>query len=128
MTKGSVILFFLILLTGGGTFLFVNRGALVDKSITEPYVEKDLPVEEIKTKLLSGDLTQKIAARKQINKLEPEEKLRVLLVLADQPEATVRLLAVRELLWIDDPKAVSKLKSLAKNDPDPDVRELAGAE
>ena len=106
MTKGTIILFFLILLTGGGAFLFVNRDALIDRSLTEPYVEKNLTAEEIRTKLLSGDLLQKIAARKQIEKLEPEEKLRVLLILADDSDVTVRLLAARELLKIEDPGAV----------------------
>jgi hypothetical protein len=127
MTKGTIILFFLILLTGGGAFLFVNRDALIDRSLTEPYVEKDLKAEEIRTKLLSGDLLQKIAARKQIDKLEPEKKLRVMLVLADKSDAIVRLLAAKELRKIDDPKAVAKLAWLAENDPDETVREVAGA-
>lgn len=127
MTKGTIILFFLILLTGGGAFLFVNRDALIDRSLTEPYVEKNLTAEEIRTKLLSGDLLQKIAARKQIEKLEPEEKLRVLLILADDSDVTVRLLAARELLKIEDPGAVDKLSWLAENDPDETVREVAGS-
>ena len=127
MTKGTIILFFLILLTGGGAFLFVNRDALIDRSLTVPYVEKNLTAEEIRTKLLSGDLLQKIAARKQIDKLEPEKKLRVMLVLADKSDAIVRLLAAKELRKIDDPKAVAKLAWLAENDPDETVREVAGA-
>jgi HEAT repeat protein len=127
MTKGMVILFLLILLTGGGTFAFVNRDALIDNSLTEPYVEKDLTTEEIRSKLLSGDLKQKLAASKQIGKLPKEEKIRVLLKLSGDNESTSRLMAVKKLLQIDDPRVKEKLKWLSENDPDELVRQVAGS-
>lgn len=126
MTKGVVILFLLILLTGGGTFAFVNRAALMDSSVTEPYVEKDLTTDEIREKLLSGDLKQKLAAAKQIEKLAAEEKLRVLLKLSEDDSVTSRLMAVKKLRKIEDPRAKEKVKWLAENDPDELVRQLAG--
>ncbi len=128
MTKGMVILFCLILLTGGGTFAFVNRDALIDNSLTEPYVEKDLTTEEIRSKLLSGGLKQKLAASKQIDKLPAEEKLRVLLKLSEGSETTSRLMAVKKLRSIEDSRAKERLKWLSENDPDALVRELAGSQ
>ena len=127
MTKGMVILFLLILLTGGGTFAFVNRDMLIDSSLTEPYVEKDLTTEEIRSKLLSGGLKQKLEASKQIDKLPPEEKIRVLLKLSEGDATTSRLMAVKKLRPIDDPRVKERLKWLAENDPDPLVRTLAGS-
>jgi len=127
MTKGMVILFLLILLTGGGTFAFVNRDMLIDHSLTEPYVEKDLTTEEIRTKLLSGGLKQKLEASKQIDKLPAEEKLRVLLKLSEGEATTSRLMAVKKLRSIEDSRAKERLKWLSENDPDALVRQLAGS-
>ena len=127
MTKGMVILFLLILLTGGGTFAFVNRDMLIDSSLTEPYVEKDLTTEEIRSKLLSGGLKQKLEASKQIDKLPPEEKIRVLLKLSEGDATTSRLMAVKKLLPIDDPRVNERLNWISENDPDALVRTLAGS-
>lgn len=107
--------FLLALLTGCG----------VDPTVKEPYKAKDLTVDEIRAKLQSGDFRQRLEATKQIDSLPSDEKLRVLLVLADDPQPSTRLLAVKKLRAIDDPQARAKLEQIAKNDPDPDVRELA---
>lgn len=109
---------------GAGVWLLRQR-ARVDRSVTQPYVEKDLTTDEIRAKLASGEFKDKLEAAKQIDKLDPAEKLRVLLKLADDPQAATRLLAVKKLRTLDDPRAKEKLARLAEEDPDPDVRDLA---
>jgi HEAT repeat protein len=97
-----------------------------DPTVKEPYQQKDLTVEEIRAKLKSEDFKHRLEASKQIDKLPSEEKLLVLLNLAADPEPSTRLLAVKKLQAVDDPRARQKLEQLAQSDPDTDVREAAG--
>lgn len=110
---------------GAGYWTWRKLRRQVDKTVTQPYVKPDLTVDEIRDKLKTGDFKQRIEATQQLNKLEPEERLRVLLKLAEAPESPVRMLAVKELRKIDAPEAKQKLQDLAANDLDSDVRELA---
>jgi HEAT repeat protein len=101
-------------------------GCAVDTQITEPHRERDLKLEEIRAMLKSGDFTKKLEASKQIDKLPAEEKLRTLLELSADAEPATRILSVRKLKAIDEPRAKAALARLAKEDPDDTVRELAG--
>ncbi len=100
-------------------------GCRYDPTAKEPYKKRDLTVEEIRAKLKSSDFKQRLEASAQIDKLDPEEKIQVLLVLADDPVASTRLLAVKKLSPLQDARARAKLERLAKDDPDADVRDLA---
>jgi HEAT repeat protein len=104
--------------------LFLSAIACVDTTVTRPYEEREMTVREIRGKLSAGDFLRKLEASKQIDKLEGEERLQVLLVLSEDPEASTRLLAARKLAKIDDPRARARLDRMAKKDPDPDVRTL----
>ena len=97
-----------------------------DTTVKQPYKAPDLTVEEIRTKLQSEDFRQQLEASKQIDKLEPAEKLRVVLALSKDPRGKTRILAVKKLKAIDDAKARERLEQMAKDDPDPDVKDLAG--
>lgn len=107
----------------GGVWIF--HSGCIDSSVTQPYQEKDLTLDEIRSKFQSGDFKQKLEAGKQIDKLEPSEKLRVLLTLSKEQDPPTRVLAVKKLKPIDDPRARETLERLAKEDPDPTVRQLA---
>ena len=111
---------------GFGGYWFYKKRAQVDKTVTQPYVAKDLTTEEVRSRLKSGDFKERLEAGKQIDKLEPEEKLRVLLKLAEDVDAPARLLAAKKLLKIEDARAKKKLEQMAKEDSDPDIREMAG--
>lgn len=100
-------------------------GCSYDPTAKEPYKKRDLTVEEIRAKLKSADFKQRLEASAQIDKLDPEEKVQVLLVLADDPVASTRILAVKKLVPLQDPRARAKLEHVAKSDPDADVRDLA---
>lgn len=97
----------------------------VDTTADRPYRERDLAVDEIRAKLASEDFHERLEASKQIERLDPAEKFRVLLVLADDPNPATRLLAVQKLKPIA--AARDRLARMAKEDPDPDVRDLAAA-
>ncbi|MDP6957621.1 MAG: HEAT repeat domain-containing protein [Planctomycetota bacterium] len=110
------VLFGLLLLGGFGC---------VDTTVTRPYQEEDLTIKEIRQKLQSGDFRQKLEASKQIDKLPLEERLRVVTVLSVDPAASTRLLAVKKLAKIEDPRSRIRLEKMSKEDPDPVVQELA---
>ncbi len=110
------VLFGILLLGGFGC---------VDTTVTRPYQEEDLTIKEIRQKLQSGDFRQKLEASKQIDKLPLEERLRVVTVLAVDPAASTRLLAVKKLAKIEDPRSRARLKKMSNEDLDPVVRELA---
>ncbi len=97
-----------------------------DTSVDKPYRKPELAAEEVRRKLASGDFRQRLEASKQIDKLAPEEKLQVLLILSKDPQASTRILAVKKLRELSDPRAKERLAEMAKSDSDPDVRELAG--
>ncbi|GEM_PF-3434001 len=109
-----------------GAIWFWRQRSRVDLAVSQPYVEKDLTTDEIRSKLGSGEFKQVQEATKQIDKLEPEERLRVLLKLAEDPQSPIRLRAVKKLRALDDPRAKTKLEKMAREDSDADVRELAG--
>lgn len=104
--------------------LFAVAGC-VDTTVTRPYQEEDLTVKEIRKKLQSGDFRQKLEASRQIDKLPLEERVRVALILSEDGVASTRLLAVKKLGRMEDSRSRNRLEVLAKEDPDPVVRELA---
>ncbi len=112
---------------GGAALVWHKVHGPVDKTVAQPYVEKDLTVDEIRAKLKSKDFKGRVEAGKQIDKLEPEERLRVLLKLADDADTPARVLAVKKLRLIDDARAKDRLRKMAKDDPDSDVRDLAAS-
>jgi hypothetical protein len=116
----------LVGLVVGGLWLSAS-GCQVNTQVTEPYRERKLAADEIRSMLRSDDFKQRVEASKQIDSLAGEDKLAVLLDLARDPDAATRLLAVKKLKGVDDPRARQALADLGKNDPDPTVRDLAGA-
>ncbi len=94
-----------------GLILLSSNGC-VDTTVTRPYQEEDLTIREIRKKLQSGDFRQKLEASKQIDKLAVEEKLRVLIILSQDAEASTRLLAVKKLAKIEDPRAEARLSCI----------------
>ena len=101
-------------------------GCHIDTAVTEPYKERELRLVEIQNMVKSGDFKQQLEASKQIDKLEPADKLQIVRRLADDPDPAVRLIAVKKLRTMDEPEAREMLGRLAAKDPDPDVRSLAG--
>lgn len=95
-----------------------------DTSVDKPYPTAELQAKEVREKLRSSDFRQRLEGSKQIDKLEPEERLQVLLILSKDPQASTRLLAGKKLRGIADPRAKARLAEM-RNDPDPDVRQLA---
>lgn len=96
-------------------------------AIVELPEEKQLDKEGIKKALTGDDFRQKTAARKQIEKLAPAERLELLADLLKAGDAPTRLLAVAELMKL--PVEVHKpvLEEVYKNDADAEIREFAGA-
>jgi hypothetical protein len=116
---------FLASAAGFGLWLHLG-GCHIDTSVTEPHRERDLRLVEIQNMARSGDFRQILEASKQIDKLEPADKLQILGWLADDPDPAVRLLSVKKLRTMNEPEARATLARLASKDPDPDVRSLAG--
>ena len=116
---------FLASAAGLGLWLHLG-GCHIDTAVTEPYKERELRLVEIQNMVRSGDFKKQLEASKQIDKLEPADKLQIVRRLADDPDPAVRLLAVKKLRTMDEPEARELLGRLAAKDPDPDVRSLAG--
>lgn len=116
---------FLASAAGVGLWLHLG-GCHIDTAVSEPYKERDLRLVEIQNMVKSGDFKQQLEASKQIDKLEPADKLQICRVLAGDSDPAVRLLAVKKLRPMNDPEAREILGRLASKDPDPDVRNLAG--
>ncbi len=114
----------LAVLAAAGTWM-VAGGCTINTEITKPHREHDLRRDEIRALLESGDFQRKLDASRQIDKLEPDEKLDVLQGLARHRDPAVRLMAVKRLRTIDDPRARETLAALAAEDADDTVRELA---
>jgi hypothetical protein len=125
--KKIVIIAAIVAAAGAAAAWYACKRSQVDPTVTQPFVERDLTTDEIRAKMASGDFKQVLEASKQIDKLDPAERLRVLLKLADDPQASTRLLAVRKLRAMDDPRARERLDAMAKGDPDADVRDAAAA-
>lgn len=104
----------------------VLAGGCTDSTVTARPVQKDLKVEEIRAGLRSKSFREKLAAKKQIGKLPPADRLRVLQALSQDPDAPTRTIAVQELGKMkDDAGARATLEQIAKNDASPDLRQLA---
>jgi HEAT repeat protein len=118
---GGVVLALLV----AGTAWLATSGCNVDRSVTEPHRERNLMVEDIRRMLKSGDFKDRLEAARQIDKLGDDEKVTVLLELAQDPDPAARILAARKLRDLDEPRATEALARLASEDADPDVREAA---
>jgi len=95
------------------------------KELTAPAVARDLPVEEIRAKLQSGNFREKLAAKKQIEKLEPTDRVAVLAALLQDPDVATRLIAVSALGDLGSDEARTKLAEVAAKDGDEKVRAAA---
>lgn len=93
--------------------------------VSAPVVQKDLPVEAIRAQLKSGNFRDKLAAKKQIEKLEPGDRLAVLTVLLGDDDVATRLLAVKALADLGSNEARAKLSEVAAKDADEKVRAAA---
>jgi len=109
----------------GGALWLLSSGCQVDTQVTRPYQERSLAAEEIRAMLASGDFKRRLEASKQIDQLPDAERLTVALDLSRDQDPAIRLLAVKKLKEIADPRAKEALGALAKDDPDATVRELA---
>ncbi len=106
--------------------LSVGAGCVVDYTVDEPPEARDLTTEEIRTALRTGSFRDKLEARKQIGKLEREQRLAVLGSLVADPDLPTRTIAVQELgKLLPDPGARETLEQVAAADADPGLRTLA---
>lgn len=127
MSRGkTVLLSVVILLLAGGAGLGVWywRGKAEAEAVTK-VERRDLPVEEIRQKLQSGNFREKLEAKKQIGKLTPEDRVAVLRVLLTDPQAATRLIAVSELGKLEGDAARAALAEAAEKDADEMVRAAA---
>jgi hypothetical protein len=122
--KRAVIPVVGLLLAAGALLWLFGGGCSVDTEITKPVERRDLASEEVRTKLKSPDFKEKLEAERQIDKLEPGERRRLLLELARNREAPVRLIAAKHLRKLSDDEVRALLRRMAKEDPDPAVREI----
>ncbi|MBI2930832.1 MAG: HEAT repeat domain-containing protein [Planctomycetes bacterium] len=121
LTLGGAVL----AVTGAVAWVAIG-GCSIDPTVAQPYKERDLKAEEIRTMLTGGDFKQKMEAQKQIDKLEPEEKLGLLVTLSNDSDPAVRLIAIKKLRPIEDARAKERLAQMAKEDPNEMVRQQAG--
>ena len=80
-----------------GTFFYFTSTAEEMAELTKPVDQVDLPIAEIREKLLNGNFREKMTARRQIGKLEPPQRLAVLQALAGDEDKKARLIAASEL-------------------------------
>ncbi|MBI3270292.1 MAG: HEAT repeat domain-containing protein [Planctomycetes bacterium] len=96
----------------------------VDKTVTQK-PGGSLTADQIKAKLTSGKFSEKLEARKQLEKLPPADRLSLLTGLLGDPKPANRLVAVTELKKLSDPKAKEALQKTAAGDADAEVRAAA---
>ena len=94
-------------------------------AIAEYPEDRQLTAEQIKEALLGDDFRQKNHARGQLEKLKPAERLSLLKDLLAEGDAPTRMLAVAELSELPSETYTPILGKVAKDDPDPEIRELA---
>lgn len=87
--------------------------------------DKQLTVEEIKVALKGSDFRQKNAARKQLEKLVPAERVSLLEALLKEGDSPTRLMAVAELMNLPEETYKPILRKVAADDPDEEIREFA---
>ncbi len=112
-----------------GVCLFaVGWGAACDLSVTEkkqrPF-DRPLTSAEIVAQLRSANFREKLEARRELGRLDPETRLRVLRRLLADEEVASRLLAVQELTNVPGAEARALLQQTASGDADATVREQA---
>ena len=94
-------------------------------AIAEYPEDRQLTTEQIKEALLGDDFRQKNHARGQLEKLKPAERLSLLKGLLAEGDPPTRMLAVSELSELPPKTYTPILGKVAKDDPDPEIRELA---
>lgn len=94
-------------------------------AIAEYPEDRQLTVEQIKEALLGDDFRQKNHARGQLEKLKPAERLSLLKEILAEGDPPTRMLAVSELSELPPEIHTPILGKVAKDDPDPEIRELA---
>ncbi len=85
-----------------------------------------LTKEGIKEALTGDDFRKKTAAREQIEKLSAADRLELLKELLAEGDAPTRMIAIFELMKLPEETWRPLLADVAANDPDPEVKELAG--
>jgi len=94
--------------------------------IVEYPEQTELTKQDIKKALAGDDFRKKTAAREQIEKLSAAERVELLKELLAEGDAPTRMIAVVELMKLPEETWRPLLTEVAANDPDEEVRELAG--
>jgi len=123
--KKWFVLLFVALLGGGGYYVWsgLEKGA----EVAGDYEVESLTPEGVRQGLRSSDLKTRLDAVAQLEKLDPPARQAALLEALEAPVAPARLTAVTELAkgFASEADVVARLLSVAKEDPDDDVREAA---
>jgi HEAT repeat protein len=125
-----IIVVVLVVIGGivGGVVYYMSWKAQKDiEDLVKAPEHKNLQVEEVKKLLKGGDFKAKIEARRQIDNLEPEDKLLTLIELMKEDDVNARLIAVKLLTSIKDKRATAALEKAAKEDKDETVRSIAAS-
>ncbi len=124
MKKWFVLL--LVALLGGGGY-YVWSGLEKGAEVAGDYKVESLTPDGVRLGRRSDDLKTRLDAVAQLEKLEPAARLTALIEALDAPSAPARLTAVTEIAkaFASESDAVARLLSVAKEDPDDDVREAA---
>ena len=103
-----------------GSYVWWERSREEAREITQAPA-KDLKGDQIIKMLTSGDFKQKLQARKEISKLKPQERKRVLLRMSKEKNPATRMMAIQGLkAFLKDPQVKKVMEGLQK-DPDADV-------
>lgn len=94
--------------------------------IVEYPEQTELSKDGIKKALTGDDFRKKTAAREQIEKLDAAERVELLKELLAEGDAPTRMIAIAELMKLPEDVWRPLLTDVAANDPDDEVRELAG--
>jgi hypothetical protein len=81
--------------------------------------------DQVREALKGSDFRRKTAARQELQKMEPAERLEILDELLAEPDAGTRLIAVSELSKLPPESVKERLEKLAAEDPDEDVKMMA---
>lgn len=125
MTRTKEIVVSVVILVAAavayGVYVKWEHASQDTRQITRIQKAGSLKAGQIIRMLTSGDFRQKLQARKELSKLNPQERKAVLLKMCTQKDAATRMMAVQGLKdFIKDPQVKKVLQGLQK-DPDPDV-------
>jgi HEAT repeats len=116
-----------VVLVLGGGFFYARSVYLEAGNLAEDDGMREMDAAAIRDGLLSDDPRLRMDALAQIEKLPPEERAQALLAGLDSGYAPTRLTVVTALAadFATEPDVVAAMMDLARDDPDPDVRDAA---